>query len=378
MKKIITLLTLLLVGLNTSCGDKNPTEKETTSTDEANVYNNNVGDSSIDIIRTKDLEVLIINGEKEEYSFPITGRVIPKNSSDLYAEVQGTISPTNKPFKPGVFYKKGELILTINSNEFENQLKAEKSNFLGLLTSILPDLKSDYPEGYKDWIQFIENYDVNNPLNDIPKYNTNSENYFLTSRQIFSTYFKIKSLEDRLGKYRIYAPYDGILSQTNADLGSLVNPSQFLGKFISTQYEIEAGVSINQLKNLTIGETIEFENKKLGTKYQAKVARINSILDVNTQNIPIYLDVNSSSLLSGIYLEGNLPRNGQNKSFRIPSKVLKRDGSIIVLESNILKKRSISVIEIDGEYVYVEGLKSGDTIVLNDFANPVSGLKIVD
>ncbi|RUA10653.1 MAG: efflux transporter periplasmic adaptor subunit, partial [Flavobacteriia bacterium] len=57
--------------------------------------------------------------EVKNHEIPVVisanGNLVAKNKIDLYSEVQGVLKPVAKDFKPGNTYRKGEVILKINS-----------------------------------------------------------------------------------------------------------------------------------------------------------------------------------------------------------------------------------------------------------------------
>ena len=68
------------------------------------------------------------------------GNLDAKNKIELFSEVQGVLVPFSKDFKPGTSFKKGEIILKINSDEFYANLQSQKSNLFNSLTAIMPDI----------------------------------------------------------------------------------------------------------------------------------------------------------------------------------------------------------------------------------------------
>jgi hypothetical protein len=64
------------------------------------------------------------------------GTLLAKNKIEIFSEVQGVLQSSNKLFKPGTTYTKGEILLSINSDEFTASLHAQKSNLFNLVTSV--------------------------------------------------------------------------------------------------------------------------------------------------------------------------------------------------------------------------------------------------
>jgi len=94
-KTTLPLLTLLFLFL-LSCGDD---KKESDETKEQ--IQTTKSESAVKIIRLTDLKLLTIkNGTVKSYA-AITGRVVPSNTTNLVAEVQGRIQNGNKHYSKG-------------------------------------------------------------------------------------------------------------------------------------------------------------------------------------------------------------------------------------------------------------------------------------
>ena len=64
--------------------------------------------------------------------------------SYVVAETQGKIESVS--FSLGQYVEKGQLLAQIYKDEVELALKARKSSFLNTMTSLLPDIKIDFPD----------------------------------------------------------------------------------------------------------------------------------------------------------------------------------------------------------------------------------------
>ncbi|MEM8765140.1 MAG: HlyD family efflux transporter periplasmic adaptor subunit, partial [Bacteroidota bacterium] len=377
MKTIKNVILCALFGiLLSACGGN---EEQSSKQQEAQPTVNAASESAVQVIRKSDLELRTIkNGTVTSY-LPITGRVIPKYTTQLVAEVQGRVLLSKKPFKSGSAYRKGEVLLRIDSQEFALNLESQKSAFLNILTGMMPDLKADYPENYQNWLTYINNYQSGLPLPVLPETKSNPEKYFITSQQVYNTYYNIKAQEERLRKFTLTAPYSGSLSAAMVDNGGLVSPGQPLGTFISDRdYEVEAAVTLELAQQLKIGQNIELYNKSLNETFKAKVIRINNIVDPNTQNIPVFLKVSDEKLRSGMYLEGKVRYNTFENAVKIPATAINRDNTVHLLEEGVIRKETIEIMNSEVTEAVVSGLDDNTQLILNSFQNPVSGLKILE
>ncbi|MCA1750975.1 MAG: efflux RND transporter periplasmic adaptor subunit, partial [Flavobacteriales bacterium] len=119
----------------------------------------------------------------------ITGRLLPENTVSLYAEVGGTAQFGNQSFKAGVRFKKGDVLLKINSDEIESGLAAARSSFQSRLAGIIPDLKLDFPDAAEDWEEYLYGMDIEKILPPLPDAGDRQVQLFLSGREIFTTYY---------------------------------------------------------------------------------------------------------------------------------------------------------------------------------------------
>lgn len=369
MKQLNIFLGLLLLPiLLFSCGQK---ENE----DQSSLQNDEVG--TIPQIERSKLQFLNVNAKNKQVAQLITGRVIAQNQTQLVAEVQGLLLPTSISLKQGIKFRKGDKLISIDEEEFSLNLKSQKSAFLNLLTGIMPDLKSDYPDNFPIWLSYMESMSLDGPLAELPVTKSKSEQFFITSRGIYTSYFGLKAQEERLSKYTMYAPYNGIFIQTLVDVGSLVSPGQSLGTIISTdQFELESGVSLKVGSQLKVGDKLNFTSNEVEGNWIGTVTRIGGAVDAQTQNIPVYLRIEGKNVLPGMYLQGKFESDNFENVFVIPSSALGRDQSVLVLENDLIVNKVVQPIQVFQDSTLVKGLMENDQIILTQFSQPMVGKKV--
>jgi len=328
-------------------------------------------------MRLSDLALLPVSLQSKTIAVPVSGRVVPRHQTVLFAEVQGRILPSARLFKSGTSFRQGEVLLRINAREFALNLESQKSNFLNILTGMMPDLKADYPDNYRAWLAYVQEYNSGEPLPPLPQTTSEGEKYFITSNQVYSTYYSIKAQEERLGKYVIRAPYSGLVTGTQVDIGGMVSPGQPLGTIISSeQYELEAGVSLEAASRLSVGDQILFHSNEVAGNWTGKLVRINEVVDPSTQNVPVFFQIDGPQLRSGMYLEGAFAMSRYDSVFVIPQGVLARDESVLILENNVIVQRAVTPLAYLRDSVVVRGLDQNDQLILNQFSIPVEGKKV--
>ena len=329
------------------------------------------------VIRKNDLTLMPVKNRTKAVKLPVSGRVVPQNETQLYTEVQGKVLPGGFRFREGISFRRGDCLLTLDSKEFSLQLESQKSAFLNNLTGMMPDLKADYPANYENWLNYIKSYEIGQPLKPLPETKSDAEKYLVTANQVYNTYYAIKAQEERLKKYRIIAPYNGMITKTHVDIGGLVSPRQLLGTVINNEnYELEAGVSLEIASQLRIGDQIEFTSNELTDQWVGKVTRINNIVDPNTQNIPVFFLIAGKGIKSGMYLEGEFSSKTYEDVFVIPSEVLSRDEKVLLLKNNTILGKPIEPVEYLQDSIIIKGLADGDQLITNEFQIPVKGKRV--
>ncbi|MCB9248356.1 MAG: hypothetical protein H6613_07325 [Ignavibacteriales bacterium] len=127
-----------------------------------------------------------------------SGRVASKSEIIISAEVSGKILDGTVPFKEGQTFKTGDLLLKIYDNEAALGVKSQVSSFLTQLAGILPDMKIDFPESYEKVVWFFENIKLTKTCQAFLKFQQQRKKVFLSSKNILSNYYSIKSSESRL------------------------------------------------------------------------------------------------------------------------------------------------------------------------------------
>ncbi len=166
--------------------------------------------------------------EYSDISSPLwrEGRVVSGSDVVLVAEAAGRIESGNVSLRKGTSFKKGQLLATIYKDEVELALKARKSRFLTAITTMLPDIKIDFPENYGDFQQFFNTIDMDHELPELPEITEEKLKIFLASRNVLSEYYGIQQDEKRLARHSLYAPFNGAFTQVNFEVGAYVNSGQ--------------------------------------------------------------------------------------------------------------------------------------------------------
>lgn len=308
---------------------------------------------------------------------PANGNLVAKSRVELYSEVQGVFKRGNKLFKPGQGYRQGELIIGIDASEYRASVQSAKSNLYNLITSIMPDLRLDYPEISPKWQDYLNGFDLNQTTPQLPELSTEKERYFISGRGILTSYYNVKNLEERLSKYNIRAPFSGVLTEALVTEGTLIRSGQKLGEFIDTGvYELEVAVSKTYSDLLGVGKKVELVNLERTSTYTGTVSRINARVDQNTQTITAFIEVRDPSLKEGMYLEANLHAKEEANAIEIDRGLLLEGDRIFVVRDTILDLIDVKPVYFTDKSVVLKDVPEGITIVSKPVVGAYAGMLV--
>lgn len=305
------------------------------------------------------------------------GNLVASRKVEIYSEVQGIFKESSKAFKSGQYYRKGEILMDINSREFYTSLLAQRSTLFDLITAMMPDLRFDYPESFDHWDAYLQDFDLQENLKPLPEPLDDQEKYFVNGRQVVTTYYNIKNLEERYSKYQIRAPFNGILTESVVNPGTLIRSGQKLGEFVSIlDYELEVDVNQEYLDILQIGEPVLLTSLSGDNEWEGIVRRINGRLDQTTQTVKVYIGVQGSDLIEGMYLEANIAARSEKNAIEIPRTLLQNENQLFAVEDGKLVIKEVNPVYFTDRTAVIKGLSNGTEILSRPVPGAYSGMLV--
>jgi len=319
--------------------------------------------------------------EVKNQEIPITitasGNLTAKNKIDIFAEVQGIMRRSSTEFKSGTNYQRGQTLLSINSDEFYASLQSQKSNLYNLITAVMPDIRLDYPDEFVKWKNYLKSYDINKSTPKLPTLSSDKEKYFISGRGINTSYYNVKNLEVKLGKYRIRAPFKGILTEALVTPGSLVRVGQKLGEFIDPSiYELEVAISSAYSDLLKVGNKVSLHDLERTSNYSGKVIRVNGKIDQATQTIKVFISVKDADLREGMYLEADLVAKSEANAIQIPRKLLVDNKGVFIVQDSVLKLFPVDPVYFSAESAVIKGIPDETQIITQPVLGAYDGMPV--
>jgi len=308
---------------------------------------------------------------------PANGNLVAKRRLEIYAEVQGLFKIGNKEFKPGTVYRQGEPLINIDADEYYASVQAAKSNLYNDIAAIMPDLRLDFPEVFQKWSNYLSGFDIQKTTPKLPEMASEKENYFLTGRGIVSAYYNVKNMEQRLVKYRIVAPYNGILTEALVTEGTLIRSGQKLGEFIDPSvYEMQVAITKTFSNLLEVGKKVVLNTLDKSKTYEGVVSRVNGSIDAATQTITAFIEVKHPDLKEGMYLEASLDAKTERNAIEIRRALLLESNEIFVIRDSVLDLIPAKPVYFSERTVVLKDVPDGTVILSRQVPGAYAGMLV--
>jgi RND family efflux transporter MFP subunit len=196
----------------------------------------------------------------------------------------------------------------------------------------------------------------------------------------------VKRLEEMQSWERIYAPFDGVITARNIDLGSLINAgSNGSGKelfHIAAIQEMRVYVQVPQAFSHAArpGTPAELALAELpGRRFRGRIARTSNAIDPASRTLMVEVDVENpdGALLPGAYVQVHLKLRAADRTLTVPVNALLfrsegigvaavRDGRIVLLP--------ITIGHDYGDDVEItSGVSAADQLIVNPPDSIVAG-----
>ena len=310
--------------------------------------------------------------------------------ANIYARASGYISKRNVDI--GSQVKAGDLLVEITAPELDHQI-AQAEGTLAQLKAALQEAKAQ-----RDLAQV--NWDRDNPLlqkgwvtaqqGDTDRLTLEARAAAVTVAQasIDAQVAQLRVLNQQKAYQSVVAPYDGVITQRNVDVGALVQADAASGTFLFTLMQtdvlrIQLYVPQDQAFGVAPGVGAVVRVPEIpGRDFPGQVTRIADALQPGTRTLLTEIDVpnTENALQPGVYCNVELKIPRKTPSLIVPSEaiVFNRHGlNVAVVENGVVHIRQVNVVRDFGTSVEVNaGVNDGDQVVLNPPVDLTDGRKV--
>lgn len=322
---------------------------------------------------TQDLAVPTVSVIRPKVGAPQQELVLPGDmqafsDAPIFARTSGYLKKWYVDI--GANVKAGQLLAEIDSPEVDQQLQQASADLATAQANL--NLAETTANRYKELLKTdsVSQQDVDNATGNYDARRTTAE----------SARSNVKRLEDLQSFEKVYAPFDGMITARNTDIGALIDPGSSGG----TERELFHIAAVNRLRVYI--NVPQFNSPEIkpglraqlvlpefpGRTFEGAVVRSSGAIDNSTRTLLTEVDVDNSShlLKPGGYVEVHLKLPTPVNTFTLPpnATIFKSAG----LQVAVVKDgKTVSLIPITPgrdfgtEIEVVAGLKGDEWVILN-------------
>jgi RND family efflux transporter MFP subunit len=305
----------------------------------------------------------------------LPGNVQPFITSPIYARTNGYLRKWYVDI--GARVKQGQLLAVIETPEVDQQLQQARSNLVTAQANL--ELASITKTRYLGLLKTnaVSQQDVDNAVGT---YNANKA-IVEADQAAVDQFTALVSFE------KIYAPFDGIVTARNTDIGDLINSGSssavktdlfhiaqpgVLRVYVNVPEEYSQGITVGMTADLSL---TEFP----GRSFHGKLVRTADSINVTTRTLLIEIDVDNptGTLLTGSYAEVHLKVAEHKSTLILPVNTLlfRSEG----LRVGVVKDGKVVLTAVTPGHDFgdrieiVSGVSPDDQVIVNPPDSLVSG-----
>jgi len=312
----------------------------------------------------------------EEIILP--GNVQPFITSPIFARTNGYLRKWYVDI--GSHVTEGQLLAVIDAPEVDQQLQQALSNLKTARANLaLAELTKNRFQGLLG-SQAVSQQEADNAAGT----------YNADKATVEANEANVKQLQALQSFERVYAPFDGVVTARNTDIGDLINAGSNGGVKTdlfhiaqTRQLRVYVNVPEEYSQGITNGMTADLSLAEFpGRRFQGQLVRTAEAINMTTRTLLIEIDVDNpgSTLLSGSYAEVHLKVPTQASTLLLPVNTLifRSEGLRvgIVKDGKVVLSAVSPGHDFGSQVEIVSGLKPDDQVIVDPPDSLVSGQEV--
>ena len=328
------------------------------------------------------------SGETEVVSLPATTSAFA--SANIFARASGYIGKREVDIGDSV--KQGQLLVEIVAPELDHQITQAEAT-LEQLKSALQQAEAnrelakvtwdrDKPLVQKGWVTAQQG------TIDEQTLKAQAAAVRVAQANVVAEEAQLQVLHQQKAYQRVLAPFDGVITQRNIDVGSLVQADATSGTFMFTIMQgnvIRTQVFVPQdaAFGITPGIDAAVHVPEIPDRtFRGTVTRIADAIQPGSRTLLTEIDIPNpdGALKPGIYctIELHIPRKTPSFTVSADAIIFNQAGlQVAVVEGGVVHLRKVGVVRDLGRQVLVNsGVKRGDQVILNPAVDLSEGTRV--
>jgi len=331
------------------------------------------------------------------------GTVEPRTRTNIVSEVSGRVTEVSPAFVAGGFFRNGDVLLKLDD---QNYRAAVSQNTAAVATarSLLEQERGQADVAQREWDRMSEQQREQIRARDLYLRKPQLEE---AEARLVSAQADLEKAQADLAKTIIKAPYDGLVSAKNTDIGQFVSTGSAIAEVFAVDYaEVRLPIPENKIQYLDLPSSIQDFNgadnayntgpeveliSDIGNRrfhWNGHLSRTEGVLDTRTRVLfsvvqvsdpyNLYNSLHEEPLRIGTYVKAEIQGQLLEDVMVLPRHTLQANDLVWVADQeNRLRSRSVDVITSNGDEVYIRGgLEVGDKVVLTRMENPLNSTPV--
>jgi RND family efflux transporter MFP subunit len=309
--------------------------------------------------------------------------VLPSNTqafieAPIYARTSGYLKSWY--FDIGARVKKGQLLAVIEAPEVDQQLAQAKADLQTTLANA--HLATVTADRYSNLLKSdsVSQQDTDNAVQA-----SAAQNESVKAQQA-----NVQRLQQLVDYEKIYAPFDGVITQRNTDIGQLINagnggaPALLFNEADIKKLRVFVNVPQEYTQEMRGGSPAYLVLPELPEKkFFGNIARTSSAIDPTsrTLNVEVDLENKAGELLPGAYAEVHFPVKSPRSTFLLPvgALIFRSEGLQVAKVVNGDHAQLVPIVpgrDYGNEIEVISGLSANDEVMTNPPDSVTDGIVV--
>jgi len=321
------------------------------------------------------------------------GSVVPRTKTTLISEVSGAVTSVSDKFHVGGFFKKGEVLLTVDDITYQVALLRAQAQ-LESAQAVLIEEQARSAQAEDEWLLSGKS------LGQAPILALRLPQLKKSQANILAAEADLREAKVKLERTKIIAPFDAMLTAKLVDIGQFVTIGTSLANTFAIDYaEVRLPIKQRDLAFLNLsrihqaieeGANVELFYQLDGRKHiwNAQITRYEGVVDTTSRvhyfiaqiDDPYGVLANSEhdEIRIGTFVNAKVTGKNVTNVTAIPlSAIYSGDTVYMVDKDNRLFIQKVSVLRNDANFAYsTDVFPANKRLILTKLATPISNMKL--
>ncbi len=354
-------------------------------------------DQQLQVAEPPAVQTITVQPQRLQMAVQTRGRVKAQTEIEVITGVSGNITHVAPAFVSGGFFKKGDLLVSIDPAEYDLRVAQAQARVMEAHYQLTRE-EAEAEQARQEWRQLGEGDP--SPLN-------------LRIPQLKEKKAKLAAEQEELKNARllrlrteIRAPFNGRVRTINIGMGQYLNTGDVLGSIYSSDLaEVRLPVNTEELSWVDVPDwpsrsaAVKGAEVILSANYRGemqawrgRIVRSEGAIDEKTGMVMLVAQVSDpfglrggerdrevTTLPVGLYVEASIEGRWLDDVYVLPASALLQGNRVAVVDQdNRLRLRHVAILKREHAQVLLkEGLMPGEQIMVSGILHPVEGMTVV-